>query len=522
MRFLHLSIYGSFLVSFSLLFEGIMCSMYELTNDKLRKQGHPYSVVKTLKKPSKFKAGVYECERNDGKSDERYIIKTSPTDKTIYRFFGDEVDVYEFLKKDEKIQENEGYQFLLKPEAIERNKDENVAYLVFKKYSCTLHELISSPFYKSLYGRKSFPYLVKFLMRQLVLGLLALESGGIYHLDLKPLNILVDLKKKTLEQMFDSLIQPEIEALSEDELNKFFTDNIKLLIFDFDIIYRPDLHPKRILAKNFGTSIYFCPESSQSVLAKKNPQAIHSWFLGLIFLELGTAIYHWIDFDIVKSYFPKKSVTPDFFAYYVMYVIYKGDNDIPEDRMAEYFGLYFPDFPRLLCVKDDKSPTDFIELLKKESLVKTYLDTRFNILKKVFTAVNGQHAESLLLASLKLKPEERPLLNQWLANEYFKPSKASDPISNIDAKPNLKKWSDVMLGYKWPIIGGLVIVVIGVTSVFVFKSVVRSSPAVRKIQNSRVANKKKSLLPKTTAKLNKTSSHKKRINGSHRPKKHAT
>ena len=150
--------------------------------------------------------------------------------------------------------------------------DNDYIYIILEKYECTLE------YFNMLYNKEFKEVLplnlIKKLINSLFLGIYELHNSNYIHCDIKPNNILIDLKYKNLKQFIKDIKNKKIK---KNDIIKY----VDIKIIDFN-----KSQTKKNIYKSTSVQIlyYMAPEI---ILNDKNfNETIDIWSIGIIIYEL--------------------------------------------------------------------------------------------------------------------------------------------------------------------------------------------------------------------------------------------
>ena len=267
--------------------EGAYASIYDIINtmDKNNKY-----IVKLQKKDCKYEA-VNEIE---------VLIKLQKNKKKYSNYL-----------KNININNNESKIIDLHEYFI----DDNYFYLIFKKYECTLE------YFNILYNKEFKEFLpvnlLKKIINSLFLSIHELHFSNLIHCDIKPNNILIDLKYKNLNQLIKDIKNKKIQK--NDLINYI---DIKLIDFN-------KTQKNKCIYKSTNIQIlyYIAPEIILN--NKEFNNTVDIWSLGIIIYELIAGKYlfdiygennkngnHFNNYNLeTKSKITTESYSNDYYSY---------------------------------------------------------------------------------------------------------------------------------------------------------------------------------------------------------------
>jgi serine/threonine protein kinase len=156
--------------------------------------------------------------------------------------------------------------------------DDSYFYIIMKKYECTLEEF--NIIYNKEIGETLPTNLIKKIINSLFVGLYELQISKIIHCDIKPNNILIEIKNnKSLYEI--------IKLIKKDPFKSILLyENIDIKLIDFNKSQRYNSIYK---STSIQTIYYMAPEI---ILNNKNfNNGIDVWSIGAIIYELVTSCY---------------------------------------------------------------------------------------------------------------------------------------------------------------------------------------------------------------------------------------
>jgi serine/threonine protein kinase len=155
--------------------------------------------------------------------------------------------------------------------------DNEYIYMVLPKYECTLE------YFNILYNKEFKEILpinlIKKFINSLFLGLYELHSSKLIHCDIKPNNILIDLKYKNLKQFITDIKNKKIKK--NDMINY-----IDIKIIDFNKTQK-----KKNIYKSTSIQILYYMAPEVIVNDKQFNESIDIWSIGVIIYELISGKY---------------------------------------------------------------------------------------------------------------------------------------------------------------------------------------------------------------------------------------
>lgn len=237
---------------------------------------------------------IYNLDKKDSK-DKKYIVKIHDKKSKIEAI--NEIEILLKLKKNKDkfkksiISMNLDKKFLKSKLAKIKDyyiTDENV-YTIFKKYNITL-DMFNIRYNKEF--NKTLPInLIKKIINSLFLGLYELKVSKVIHCDIKPNNILIELKQyKSIKDLF------------KDIKNKKINDNNIIDFIDIKIIDFNKSKENNSVYKSLSiqTLYYTAPEV---ILGNRNYNySVDIWAIGSVIYEIITSLFLFDVFNLNYEY----------------------------------------------------------------------------------------------------------------------------------------------------------------------------------------------------------------------------
>lgn len=237
---------------------------------------------------------IYDVINNYDKNN-KYVVKVQKISDRLEAI--NEIKILLKLKKNKDIYFNKINEYFIKniknynnsdfiKEYINTSKIINIEdfytnkeyiFIIFKKYEYTLEDL-NIIYNKEIKETLPIP-LIKKIINSLFLGIYELNLSNIIHCDIKPNNILINIKNKTLKEIIKDIKK---KKLNKNDLIKY----IDIIFIDFNISQKCTNICK---STTIQTTYYIAPEI---ILGNKDfNYTIDFWSIGCIIYELITSKY---------------------------------------------------------------------------------------------------------------------------------------------------------------------------------------------------------------------------------------
>lgn len=343
-------------------------------------------------------ANIYDIINNEDKVN-NYIVKLQ---KKEYKYEAiNEIEILLKLKKNKIKYLNKLKEFNINIEKsnvinlIDYYIDNDYFYLILPKYECTLEH------FNILYNKEfneTLPInLIKKIINSLFLSIYELNYSKLIHCDIKPNNILIDLKYKNLKQFVKDIKNKKIKK--NDLINY-----IDIVLIDFNKTQKNKCIYK---STNIQILYYMAPEI---VLNNKNfNNTIDIWSIGIIIYELLAGCYlfdiykenningkHFKNYNLHKKskittdysytnsdYSYEKSYKLEYLSLLYNYKFILGDNNI---LYGNDLDIFYSNNLLLGDINNNKTENNLIPYITKHIKITNidFLNHVFEILKKIF------------------------------------------------------------------------------------------------------------------------------------------